>query len=465
MSIIAGFMVPHPPLIIPEIGRGQEKQIQETVDAYDEVGRRIGALAPETIVILSPHNVMYSDYFHIRPGAVLAGSFRQFGAGSVRFEEEADTDFVETLCASSEEDDLPWGTLGGRDEDLDHGTMVPLHFIRKYCRDFRLVSIGLSGLSLPMHYSFGQAIRKTADVLGRKTVIIASGDLSHYLKEDGPYGFRTEGPQYDERIMDVMGTAEFGELLEFPDDFCSQAGECGHRAFTILAGAFDRTAVKAERLSYQGIFGVGYGICTYEEAGEEPSRDFLEQYKAKRQAEQPDMDAEEDPYVALARRSLEAYVKSGICIDIPEGMPEEMIRERAGAFVSIHKDGQLRGCIGTIGPVRENLAREIIENAISAATRDPRFPAVRAEELASLEISVDVLGKPERIHSVDQLDVKEYGVIVSKGFKRGLLLPDLEGVDTPQQQVAIAAQKAGLKPDERDLYLERFRVIRHGEKS
>lgn len=465
MSIIAGFMVPHPPLIIPEIGRGQEKQIQETVDAYEEVGRQIGALVPETIVILSPHNVMYSDYFHIRPGKHFSGSFHSFGAGSINIRIDADEMFAEWLSTEAEKKELPWGMLGARNEALDHGTLVPLYFIRKYYRDFKLVSLGLSGLSLPMHYMLGQMIQRASESLDRRTVIIASGDLSHYLKEEGPYGFRKEGPQYDERIMDVMADAAFGRLLEFSEDFCHQAGECGHRAFTILAGAFDRTEVKAERLSYQGVFGVGYGICTYEAVRKDPSRDFLDQYKATRQTEHPPMGVEEDPYVSLARRSLEMYVRSGIYMDVPEGLPGEMLSERAGAFVSIHKGGQLRGCIGTIGPVRENLAREIIENAVSAGTRDPRFPAIEVGELPYLDFSVDVLGKPEKIDSIHQLDVKEYGVIVSKGGRRGLLLPDLEGVDTPQQQVAIAAQKAGLRPDEKGLHLERFRVIRHGEKS
>ena len=138
-----------------------------------------------------------------------------------------------------------------------------------------------------------------------------------------------------------------------------------------------------------------------------------------------------------------------------------MLTRRAGVFVSLRKEGRLRGCIGTIGPVRGNIAEEIRENAVSAATRDPRFSPVRQEELAALEISVDVLGEPEKIRSRDQLDVKRYGVIVSKGLRRGLLLPNLEGVDTVDEQLSIALQKAGLSPRERDFEMERFEVVRH----
>jgi len=168
----------------------------------------------------------------------------------------------------------------------------------------------------------------------------------------------------------------------------------------------------------------------------------------------------ESDYVKLARETLENYVRTGKKIEVPEWVPPEFKSKRAGVFVSLKKGGMLRGCIGTIGPVRANIAEEIINNAISSGTQDPRFPAVRAEELPELVYSVDVLGKPEKIDSMDQLDVKRYGVIVTSGFRRGLLLPDLEGVDTPQQQVEIALQKAGISRSER-YEMERFEVIRH----
>ena len=142
-------------------------------------------------------------------------------------------------------------------------------------------------------------------------------------------------------------------------------------------------------------------------------------------------------------------------------LPEDLTGRRAGAFVSIHKQGKLRGCIGTIGPTEKNLAREIVRNAISASTRDPRFDPIREDELPWLEINVDVLGEPEDIDSEDQLDVKRYGVIVStRDGRRGLLLPDLDGVDTPEEQVSIAMHKGGIQPHE-NYFLQRFEVVRH----
>ncbi|MBQ9631954.1 MAG: AmmeMemoRadiSam system protein A, partial [Lachnospiraceae bacterium] len=145
----------------------------------------------------------------------------------------------------------------------------------------------------------------------------------------------------------------------------------------------------------------------------------------------------------------------------PEDPDDEMENTRAGAFVSIHEHGMLRGCIGTFLPTQNTLTEEIIQNAISASTRDPRFAPIREEELDQLEINVDILSEPESIDSIDALDARRYGVIVCHGRKRGLLLPDLDGVDTPAQQIEICKQKAGIHPDEKDLELYRFEVVRH----
>ena len=458
MSIIAAYMVPHPPMIIPQIGRGSEKQIQETIDAYRNVAVEIASIKPETIIISSPHSVMYSDYFHISPGKNANGDFGNFHAKEVRFQESYDEELVGRICAISDSENFPAGTLGERARTLDHGTMIPLYFIRQFYSDFHLVRLGLSGLPLVDHYAFGRIIQKAVEDLDRRAVFVASGDLSHKLQSYGPYGYAKEGPQYDARVMDVCSRAAFGELLDFDESFCEKAAECGHRSFVIMAGALDGRAVDARQLSHQDVTGVGYGICSFHPTGIDESRHFLEQNSSE--PNNNASPASSDPCVQLARASLESYILSRKIIDVPQGLPEDLTARRAGAFVSIHEHGQLRGCIGTISPARSNLAEEIIFNAISASTRDPRFPPIRKEELPFLEINVDVLGEPEDIESEDDLDVKRYGVIVTNGLRRGLLLPDLDGVDTVRQQVAIAKQKAGIASYEK-VSLQRFEVVRH----
>lgn len=167
-----------------------------------------------------------------------------------------------------------------------------------------------------------------------------------------------------------------------------------------------------------------------------------------------------EPYVELARNALCAYIKEGTVMDVPYDLPVEMTIKSAGAFVSIKKNGDLRGCIGTISPTTPSIAMEIISNAISAATSDPRFSPITSDELPYLTISVDILKKPEPITSIKELDVKKYGVIVTSAHRRGLLLPNLDGVDSAEQQVSIALQKAGIGTNE-SYSLERFEVVRH----
>ena len=227
-----------------------------------------------------------------------------------------------------------------------------------------------------------------------------------------------------------------------------------------MAGALDGRAVTARRLSHEDVTGVGYGICTFHPGEPDASRCFLAIRQREQEARIAKARRQCDPWVQLAWQAMESWVLHRKVMGIPEVLPEALTHNRAGAFVSIHKQGRLRGCIGTIAPTQASLAEEIIHNAISAATRDPRFDPIRADELKWLEIHVDVLGEPEDIASQDELDVKRYGVIVSKGHRRGLLLPDLEGVDTVQLQVAIARQKAGIAPNEK-VSLQRFEVVRH----
>ena len=468
MAVIAGIMVPHPPLIVPDVGRGQEILIKETIEAYRKAARMAAELEPETIVVISPHAVMYGDYFHVSPGKGARGDFGPFMAPQASAKVMYDEAFVRELEQLCEEADFPMGTEGEKEKELDHGTLVPLFFINQYYRDYKLVRIGGSGLPFADHYRAGQYIARAAESLGRSVFIVASGDLSHKLRGDGPYGYSVQGPEYDERIMDVMGKGAFGELLTFPEDFCEKAGECGHRSFTMMAGAMDGKAVVSRRLTYEGPFGVGYGICTFRVTGEDEGRRFLEAYERCQKEACKIRQMAEDDYVSLARRSLEYYVYEGMMIPFAgteAGLPEEMLRTRAGVFVSIHKGGALRGCIGTISPVCRNIAEEIIQNAVSAGIHDPRFPAVRVEELPLLEYSVDVLGETEPVQGEDQLDPRRYGVIVTRGRKRGLLLPNLEGVDTVKEQVSIAKRKAGIREEETGVELERFEVIRHGAKS
>lgn len=460
MSVIAALIVPHPPIILPEVGRGEEKKISKTSEAYIEAMRFIASLMPETIVITSPHSIMYEDYIHISPGSAASGDMGRFNAGSVRIRTDYDTEFVSKLGQLANKNRIPAGTSGERDRALDHGTMIPLYFLNKFMTDFKTVRIGLSGLSSLSHYKFGECIARAAEELNRRVVIIASGDLSHKLKEDGPYGFAPEGTVFDLKVTEALEEGDFLKLLQISPEEAEAAAECGLRSFQIMAGALDGKKLKHELISYEGPFGVGYAVAKFEVQGVDESRSFGQQYEIAESDRIEKQRAGEDEYVRLARLSIETYIKTGKRAVLPEGLEDDMAKRLAGTFVSLKKHGQLRGCIGTISATTGSVAEEIMKNAISAAVSDPRFEPITAEELPELSYSVDVLGDIESISSPDELDVKRYGVIVESGMKRGLLLPNLEGVDSVMEQIDIALRKAGIRENEK-VKLSRFEVVRH----
>lgn len=461
MSILGAVIVPHPPLIIPTVGRGREQEVQSTIDAYRTVAKQVAAWEPEVLIITSPHQVMYADYFHIAPGQGAIGDMSAFGAGQTKLGVEYDAQLRDELIRRAESAGLRAGTLGERNPSLDHGTFLPLYFLQESGVDCPILRIGLSGFSPIDHYRLGQCIAQAVETLRRRAVFIASGDLSHKLREDGPYGFAPEGPEFDWQITEAMAAGDFLQFLTMDPALCDRAAECGLRSFQIMAGALDGLAVESKLLSYEGVTGVGYGVATFAVTGPDEDRRFGEQCAELERTRLAEKKASEDPWVKLARLSLETFVKTGMRLEcLPDGLPAEMTGQTAGAFVSLHTHGQLRGCIGTTGPTTESVAWEIVQNAVSACSRDPRFPPVTVAELDSLEYSVDVLGQPEPISSPAELDVKKYGVIVSCGGRRGLLLPDLAGVDTVEQQIDIARQKGGISSREK-YTLERFEVVRH----
>lgn len=444
MSILTAIAVPHPPIILHEIGQGEEKKIQSTIDAYDKAMELVASLEPETVVVISPHSATFQDYFHISPGFSAKGDLTMFGTNEINLEVEYDQDLVNRISELAAVKDIPAGTCGAKETMLDHATLIPLYFLKKHLSNFKVVRISPSGLSPETHYSFGECIKSAVESLNKNVVIIASGDLSHKLIETGPYGYAKEGPIFDKNIVKIFESGKLEDLLRFDEIFCMDAAECGLKPFQIMAGSLSESTLLQNVLSYEGPFGVGYVVATFEVI----SKNI------------PKHKEEDDEYVKLAKKTIENYVVTGRRISIPEDIAPELLYNKAGVFVSLKIGGALRGCIGTISSNEDCIAEEIIQNAISASSCDPRFYPVKEQELVYLEYSVDVLGEAEPIDSSNKLDVNKYGVIVQKGNRRGLLLPNLEGIDTVAKQIDIARQKAGISENE-EYNLLRFKVVRH----
>lgn len=470
IGLKGAFIFPHPPIIIPEVGKGNETDARNTVAAALEASGRIAELKPDTILVITPHGNMLSDAITLSGDPVLYGSFANFGAPQIKLELKNDLELVREIIKNAEQSGIIATTLDEEvrrtyrfADEIDHGTLVPLYFIHKKHPDFKLVHITYSMLSNEEHYRFGMDIRKAIENLNRNTVVICSGDLSHRLSKDAPAGYSPKGAVYDKEFLDIIKQGDVHRLLNMDCRLLESAGECAFRSAVITYGILDGCSPKAEILSYEGPFGVGYCVAQLHldcKSSVDCKSEILDAYINERKNMLKEIRSGEDAYTALARHTLEGYIKEGAAPELPVDLPIEMLDNKAGVFVSIKKNGDLRGCIGTISPTTGSVAEEIIQNAVSAGTRDPRFYPVEKEELEELQYSVDVLGEPEPIESKEQLDVKRYGVIVRKGHKSGLLLPNLEGVETIVEQLEIALQKAGI-PKGESYKMERFEVTRH----
>ncbi|MGH9882875.1 MAG: AmmeMemoRadiSam system protein A, partial [Pyrinomonadaceae bacterium] len=319
----------------------------------------------------------------------------------------------------------------------------------------QVVALGYSYISNSDHLRFGECVRKAADASGRPVALIASGDLSHRLKPNAPAGYNPNAFVFDEEVVDAIQSNMPDRIVNIDPALRRLAGECGYRSMLIAIGATHHLPLTGEVLHYEAPFGVGYMVAQLtSQATTAKSNDSVEMSERE----------PGDVLPKLAREAVETYVRKGENVSPALGA-SPILGAHAACFVSIKTiNGELRGCIGTIEPAEDNLAEELVINAIGAATRDPRFHPVAPEELANLRYSVDVLS-PHEPARFEDLDPHIYGVIVEdeSGLRRGLLLPDIEGIETAQQQVEIAARKAGI-PTGTPLRLSRFRVDRFREK-
>lgn len=442
-NLLGGYLFPHPPILIEEIGKGEETKAAKTIAGIDQLVLDIGKKKPSTIIVITPHGPLFRDAIAISTDEKLTGDFGRFGYSNLAYSFQNNVDVVHKIVRECLIEDIPVVEVGEEsarqmeiEDTLDHGCLVPLHFVNKEYHNYKLVHITYGLLTAHILAKFGQVIDKVIEKSEEQAIVIASGDLSHKLSNQGPYSYSPYGKEFDEKIMELIKRGTMDEIINFDFDLAEKAGECGLRSLIIAAGALKNKKLCTQVASYEGPFGVGYGTA------------------------QLIVNTQDDPYVKLAKDSLEYYIRYGNYYNKLSDLPSEMLDNQNGVFVSLKKDGELRGCIGTIEPYRENIAQEIIQNAVSSGLHDPRFDPVTEEELKDLVYSVDVLYPPEDITSKEELNVSKYGVIVSNGHRKGLLLPNLEGVNSVEEQIDISLMKAGIGKEE-PYSMKRFEVVRH----
>lgn len=441
-SLVFAGIAPHPPIMVPEVGREAIAEVRSSIGAMAVLAQRVIASGAETVVIISPHAPLEPSSFVAYDGPQLYGDFSNFRAPTATAHAELDEELLTEITRAADEQNLIVTRIKGY--DLDHGTAVPLYFLQHNGWNGKVVVLGYSFLSSEDHLRFGNCIRAAIEKVGRRVAFLASGDLSHRLKRGAPAGYNPDAHLFDEEVVDAIRSCATSRIVNIDQEQRRNAGECGYRSMLVAIGATQELESHCEVISYEAPFGVGYLVAQLLSAP-------------------PALAGGSAVLPALARRTIETFITTNAIIDTP-GELTDLLKVRAGCFVSIKTlEGDLRGCIGTIDPVKDTLAEEIMWNAISAATRDPRFPPVKQDELSELKYSVDVLSAPESC-TIDDLDPQTYGVIVEdeNGLHRGLLLPNLEGIDTAADQVEIASRKAGIGHGT-PVRLFRFRAERYSE--
>lgn len=467
-------ITPHPPIILPAIGRGKEREAQRTIGGIQRIAKLVKEKEPEVIICITPHGNVFQDGVCILDESVVAGDLRDFGHPKLRLKKDIDIEFNDKLIDEFAEHEIPSVFLNenlAKEYNarlaLDHGCIVPLYYIDKLYKAYKIVHITIGHISLHELYLIGKMLRRIIDGGSTKAMLLASADLSHCLKAEGPYPFNPSGEIFDRKLVAAIEGGNFNEIINMPPELYEAAGECGLKPIVMGLGAFDGYKAKTTIYSYEGPFGVGY-MNAYIEGLMEVTDSNLDLYLKNRYEGYEGRKRNESIYVSLARAAVEECIKHGQRLDwetfkgliVRGDIVEELENTKGGVFVSIHKDNKLRGCIGTMAPTKENLAEEIIHNAIVSATEDERFYPIRKSELADLVLKVDVLQNIEAVEGPEELDIKKYGVIVKRGNKKGLLLPNIEGIDSVEKQIRIAKEKAGIKPDTA-VKLYRFAVTRY----
>ncbi|HHY93006.1 MAG TPA: AmmeMemoRadiSam system protein B, partial [Firmicutes bacterium] len=315
MGIVWAGIAPHPPIIVPEVGGPEVHKVAATCTAMRQLAADLKAAAPETVVITSPHGLVFRDAVAVSLLPELAGDLAAFGAPGVRVARTNDLELVHAILAECAALKVPTVGLGAEEvrryeagRELDHGVLVPFYYLAQAGLTARLVWVGMSFLPPEELYAFGVAVAQAAEQVGRRVAFLASGDLSHRLTREAPAGYHPEAGRFDALLVEKVREGDLEGLLRLDPALAEKAGECGWRSFMMMAGALDGRVVSPTVLSYEGPFGVGYLVAKLAPGDALPELRRLQRLRGARERAVEERRAHESSYVRLARQSLEHYV-------------------------------------------------------------------------------------------------------------------------------------------------------------
>jgi MEMO1 family protein len=451
-AIAGAVLMPHAPILIPAVAGTRGHAAEASRQAMHAAARFVMSLAPETVVVISPHSPRKPGAFGLWAGDRLQGSFAQFNATQARVTLPSDQNLVKAIRREAGSAGVATWLI--QNHPLDHGALVPLWFLAQAGWAGPTVVVSLNYPDEGGLVGMGNVIRHAASALHRPIAIVASGDMSHCLTPDAPCGFHPEARQFDETFIRLISSGAYQELGDISVELREHAAEDAVDSTMVAFAATGWNASGHQLLSYEAPFGVGYGVailCSSREAADIPGPLM------------PTLDIHAGTVLpGLARRAVETALNG--TFDCPPAAKGRYLSLHRGVFVTAHHvNGDLRGCMGTIVPACANLVAETWRNARLALLHDDRFAPVSAEELQDLRLEVSVLHPPETVSSLSELDPRRFGVIVSTNDgRRGLLLPGIPEITTPEKQVRLARNKGFIWPHE-PVLLQRFEVDRFKE--
>ncbi|MEY4579277.1 MAG: hypothetical protein RL701_3980 [Pseudomonadota bacterium] len=442
MPIPCAILMCHAPIVVPEVAGNRARQCSETTRAMADLATRVCAHRPDVLTIISPHAARHATRWGICAQTPLQGNFGRFGAAQIGVTLPGAPDAALRLAPLARELKLTTRELAG--DELDHGSLVPLYFLAKAGFRGPVLLLAPPEPGTRTEERMGAAIARAAEEAGERWVVLASGDMSHRLIPGAPDGYHPLAKEFDRTFKARIDAGDLRGACAIDRDLRTLAAEDVVEACTVAAAAVGYRSHGHHTYSYEGPFGVGYlGALLFEEAA--PEHGELAG-PGKR------------PWAAMLRIARDAIATKIVHDAYRVPVLPKPWNTVQGVFVTLRdRAGALRGCVGHVEPRFATLSEEIAACAAAAATQDTRFPRVTPKELPSLRIEVSLLSKAEPVTDISTLDPKRYGIVVSSGRARGVLLPDADGVDTVEEQLRVAAAKGQL-PTSRTWVIHRFDV-------
>lgn len=442
----------------------KEDRFEKTVRGLKDISLEVAKAKPDTIVLITKQGNVFEDAVGVDYASRLSGSWKlsaEAGSEEISMEKECDMGLLEEINRRAGREELPVFMVNERSaeefgisQELSPAAFIPLYYIDRVFPDYKIVQLTAGDLSPEVLYQVGMIVREASEANGKDVFVLACADLSTNLASDDPV-YAEASADYDGRVQADLADADYLSLMQLRPNIIRDAGAEDHDVMLMILGMFEKIKTESKVLSFEDVEGTG-SLCSVSTFMID-DKDFvvpslLAVYEDRAAREREALRAGEHEILKMIRAASNLWVREQRKLDFPtyaslindQSLREELESRQAGVFVTVMKDGKLRGCMGSINPFGDNIGEAFINYTIEALSYDPRFMPVEEEELGRLQFTADILDIPEDVEEASELDPSIYGLIVEQGVHRSVLLPNLPGIRTAEQQIAEGKEKAGI---------------------